>query len=94
MLHTELQQSVGGPSSAGKQPLVAWWGYPWGSQGSGDTTVVRGEFQGSSFLSTDMKTFQYFNNWYGCMNDYRMNMGPLQCEFAFLGEFTLCLVLY
>lgn len=61
-----------------------------GGQEDDSATVVRGGFQGSSCLSTDMEVFQYFNNRYSC----RMNMGPLQCEYAFPGEFTLCLVLW
>lgn len=59
----------------------------WGSQDSGqddgDAMEVRGGAQGSSYLSPDMNMFQYFDNWYSCMNNYRVNMGLQQVSLHF-----------
>lgn len=61
MLHTELQQSAGGPSSASMSLLVEIsLGVPgqWpGGQEDGRAMVGRGGFQGSRYLSTDIKCF-------------------------------------
>lgn len=49
---------------------------------------------GKQLLTVSMEVFQDFNFCHSCSNGYRMHRGPLQGESAFLGEFTLCFILW
>lgn len=85
MLHGELQQSAGGPSSAGFYLLGGWWGH---HGVSGEWPGRWGWYGGEGLVSGK----QLFIYWYKHVSIF-LNMGLQQCEFAFLGEFILCLVL-